>query len=140
MLTPDADERKRRARAVWGYSGMDQKPFAAKAGLEYHQVRAMLSRTGRRAPSIDELLAMTAAAGVPREFALDGWPAFDRAAVLEARIARLEEELPTRTAGGSPPAPAGELGRRLRERETTEPDRREQGSDQDKGAQRGTER
>lgn len=66
-------EKRRMAKAIWAYSGLDQREFAEAAGMSYDRLRAAMNDEAKSPPSTDELLAMAAAAGVPREVALDGW-------------------------------------------------------------------
>lgn len=91
---PDDREIKRRARAAWSHSGMDQKDLAAAVGIPYGTLKGLL-RDGGTAPSIDQALAIARACDVPDWFILHGWTppagelAADRLAQLEAKYDEL---------------------------------------------------
>jgi len=68
MDAAEAQERRRRARVAWAYSGLDQRELADKAGLNYDTVKAFWRKTGRAEPSLDDLHALARAAGIPRWF------------------------------------------------------------------------
>lgn len=91
----DPAERRRIAKAIWVYADRDQRSFAKDAGLTYPRFRAALADS-KPAPTLEELIAMAEAAGVPRDFAIDGWAGWhdvDRVEALEQRVARLEAQL-----------------------------------------------
>jgi len=84
--TPESDRRRATLRAIWQWDGGEQRDFAARAGLKYDRFRAAMRDPRVPPPSLDELLAAAAAAGVPDRFATHGWEP-----TLEQRVAELEE-------------------------------------------------
>lgn len=68
-----AEIRKRKARAAWAYSGLDQRPLATAAGLKYDRLRKILSTSDPAAPDLDELRQLAEAAGLPVVFTEDAW-------------------------------------------------------------------
>lgn len=63
---------QRRARAIWGFSGMQQGALAEAAGIEAARLkRWMGSRPAK--PELHELLKLAEAAEVPRQFAERGF-------------------------------------------------------------------
>lgn len=85
-------EKRRRGRAAWAYSLLNQRDFANKAGLTYDRARALLGEKGRAVPKLEELHAMADAAGLPRKL-ID-----EEAEGVEALEARVED---LRTAVGT---------------------------------------
>ena len=67
-------------------AGLTPNDLAARAGLKYDRFRAAMRDPRVPPPSLDELLAAAAAAGVPDRFATHGWEP-----TLEQRVAELEE-------------------------------------------------
>lgn len=67
---PDAQTRKRRARAAWAYSF---KPATALGvdGVPYGTLKGLISETGP-APSLEQAIAIAEAAGLPATFILTG--------------------------------------------------------------------
>lgn len=68
----EMNERKRRARAAWAYSGMQQDELADAAGIPAATLRGYLGRS-RSSPDRDVLIAIADAAGVPAWFADHGF-------------------------------------------------------------------
>lgn len=92
----DPDERRRIAKALWGYSALEQVEFAAAAGMERRRLKEAMNDRRASPPSTDELLAMADAVKAPRDFALEGWAGWhdaDRVEALEQRMARVEAAL-----------------------------------------------
>lgn len=70
---------------------MDQPEFAERAGLTHARVRAIFGNDANKTPpTIDELLAMADAAGVPEAFALHGFDSL-YATALETQIKELSD-------------------------------------------------
>lgn len=94
-MDDEAKERRARARALLGYSIKGQEEFSEAASMHHDRLREVVRKGGRAAPSTDELLAMCDAAGVPRQFAVDGWSALGGAITpaIENRLERIVHEL-----------------------------------------------
>lgn len=131
------DEKRKVGRAIWSYTGKDQREFAGDAGLSYDRLRGMLNDPKKSAPSTDELLAMASAARVPRAFALDGWIVADPFARLEQRISRIELALSAPRAASATPAPPDPLGRELRGDPPSRQDQPQSGSQRGQDATSG---
>jgi transcriptional regulator with XRE-family HTH domain len=136
MAINGALERARIARAIWGYTLKDQETLATDSGVSYTRLRAILARSNPDEATLDELLALADASGVPPDFALNG---FFTAATFETRVAALETavraaatdreilgrrlEALLATAGGQAPPrvqqPAGTAARRPAKRRRT---------------------
>lgn len=88
------DEKRRIAKVIWTYSGKTQPEFEVEVGLKGQRLRSMISPTGGHSvPSLDELVMMAEAAGVPRDFALDGWAAADPIARLDDQVSDLRRSV-----------------------------------------------
>lgn len=67
----DDGERKRLVRAIWAYSGLDQRDLAERSGVPYNTIRGLLDKAGR-APNTDQALAIADACDVPAGAVLYG--------------------------------------------------------------------
>ncbi len=92
-LEHNDDEKRRIARVIWTYSGQTQPAFEQDVGFKRDRLRSMLGKGPHSAPSIDELLVMADAAGVPRGIATDGWAAAEPLAHLQDQISDLRDDL-----------------------------------------------
>lgn len=96
MADVETTELKRRVRAVWSYSLLEQNELAEQMGVKPATLRGWLRKQGPRIP-VEVALKMADVCGVPRAFVLDGWdtlrpaPATDPA--IEQRLAAIEEKL-----------------------------------------------
>lgn len=84
---------QRRARAIWGFSGMEQAELAERAGVDQGRLKAWLGK--RKAnPSLDELYKLATAAGVPRQFVERGFEdLLEPIERLQLEIKRLQDSL-----------------------------------------------
>ena len=71
----DDTEKRKIARAIWSYTGEDQKAFAERAGMKYDRLRGLLNDPKKSPPTTDELLVMALAAEIPSAIVIDGWTA-----------------------------------------------------------------
>lgn len=92
-MTPDDDEKRRIAKVIWTYTGKKQPVFEAELGYKKDRLRSMLGASTHSPPSLDELVEMAAAAGIPRAFALDGWAAADPMVQVEKRLSQLQADV-----------------------------------------------
>jgi hypothetical protein len=165
---PEAVRRRvRAALALGGYSRVEQLADVLDerdSGIGLKRLRAIWQKGDARAVELREIAA---ACSVPYWFLTNGLAGLeahhigpvsaggddspDNVVVLDAAAHRLLDRMAaqlsdldqrvtaiTRTVGERLPAPGGELGRRLRERETSEQDRREPATVPDTDAQRDT--
>ncbi len=82
------EERKRRARAAWGYSLLDQPDFAEAVGVPHRTLEGWLAPGNDKAPPPDKLLRIAIACGRP-ELATALWTDADQPNI-EARVEHLE--------------------------------------------------
>ncbi len=87
------DEKRKLGRAIWSYTGKDQRNFAEAAGVKYDRLRGMLNDPTKSPPSTDELVLMSEAAGIPVALAVHGWVIADPVARLQDHVGRLRVEL-----------------------------------------------
>ena len=92
-MTLDDDEKRRIARVIWTYSGKKQPDFEAELGFKKDRLRSMLGKGKHSAPTLDELVVMASAAGIPRGIAIDGWAAADPIKHLEERLSDLDADV-----------------------------------------------
>lgn len=124
-----------RVRAARGYADLDQPDLAKALAMSVETYGRIES--GKRSPSDRELDLISAATKVPRPF-LDSGFATQATTGLEQRLAVLEAQvsrLLLRAEAAGPPPPGGELGRRLRDTETSagDPPRSDSGREADAG-------
>ena len=84
-----ARETARRARAIWGYSMLQQKELAERAGINHPRLRKLLAPTNPEEATPEEMRSLASAvAEVPASFASAGFEPSD----TESSIARLWQE------------------------------------------------
>lgn len=91
----DDTEMKRRTRAAWSYSLLEQEDLAGRMDVSHATLRGWLRKHGPRMP-LEHALRLADACGVPRAFITSGWspaPVEPDDPQVVARLARLETQL-----------------------------------------------
>lgn len=86
-------ERARIVRAIWAYSNLDQKSLAKTAGMTYSRLRAIMERINPSEATLDELVALTEAVGIPQLFALEGFEPLNGYQQLAVDVADIRTKL-----------------------------------------------
>lgn len=122
-----------RVRAARGYADLKQPDLAKVLAMSVESYGRIES--GRRSPNDRELDLIAATTKVPRPF-LDSGFATQATTGLEQRLAALEAQVSRllRAEAAGPPPPGGELGRRLRDNETSAGDPPQSDSDREADA------
>lgn len=119
QMDVDPTERRRRAKAILGYSQLTTDAFAKRAGVKAGALKNWTGTT-RSAPSLEVLAKLAEAADVPTEFAYEGFEPLRRegdgelrqdVAHLTERLARLERAFTRRLEAVEVPPLRGELDR-----------------------------
>lgn len=98
-MPPDGHELKRRARAAWGYSLLDQEKLAEATKIPHATLKGLLRAGGGPSPTVEQSWRIAKACCVPPDFMTHGWgwAAGERDNLL-GRMAQLEERVADLTA------------------------------------------
>lgn len=124
-----------RIRAARGWADLTQQQLADQLGVDVQTIKRRES--GSQEPKKGERLAIAAICKVPLSFMEEGFGEVTRNELRDL-LERVEGALSRLGGAGTHPAPGGVLGQHAEGFAPSGPDRREEGSAPDTGAQRGS--